>query len=204
MSSRNKIQPFGKGRSAVNPAHANELVDAINPLLRMAIRTGEKPEVIYSDENVILVVPPGGGSGGEGNPVNVGRFRLRSIEANSLTCRTLDGSGEGTEDVLVWKPTLLRNSITSRSVQNDAGVFTTITYTYESNTVRRTATVGVAGYADQEQTVVPQYLARRVDDAVPPNVLYAGDEIWAIETEIGWVDLNIDARAWCAIHVPPP
>jgi len=53
---------FGKnGRSVFDPQAHNQNIKALQPLLRMLVVTGDKGEVIYSDENTIIVVPPTGG-----------------------------------------------------------------------------------------------------------------------------------------------
>lgn len=49
-----KIEPFGKGRNAIQSAYANELVDCLNPLGNISIVRGKEDKVFYSDVGVAL------------------------------------------------------------------------------------------------------------------------------------------------------
>jgi len=45
----------------------NEIIDALNPLLRLELVNGENLGVLYSDTNVVLTVPQGGSGMPEGS-----------------------------------------------------------------------------------------------------------------------------------------
>ena len=55
-SSGFSIQPFGKGRNAIQSKHANDLVDALNIVGRIRIQRGQKDSVIYADNGVFITI----------------------------------------------------------------------------------------------------------------------------------------------------
>lgn len=102
-----------------------------------------------------------------------------------LKVLTWDGTTEGTTEIIVAKPYLLRRSITS---------WNGITYTYTSD-YEREATDGVD---TEDQVIVPAYVA---DDIVYiVRVSAFGTDV---EDEDGnpvyWLDLNVDGRAWAKV-----
>lgn len=108
------------------------------------------------------------------NGARVRRFRI--VNANDfpdhVVCVTWDGTTEGTREYDVLKPWSLRR--TPFDGQSRAG----IGYTHTSN-VRRTAS---DGSQSETQVIVPNY--------------FATDELYAVKTDEGWVDINVDGRAW--------
>lgn len=56
-SSGFSIEPFGKGRNAIQSAFANELVDALNQLGNIKILRGKEDKVLYSDAGIIIQLP---------------------------------------------------------------------------------------------------------------------------------------------------
>jgi len=114
---------------------------------------------------------------GKGGKVT--RFRYKSMGPDYLICRTWDGKTEGTEDVKVAKPYLLRRS-TKR---------TGYTYIYTTDYMR--TSIKTSDGSGELQVIVPAYLKN--------------DEIWAAKADTGvtvggvdvtYIDLNLDARAW--------
>ena len=249
-----KLEPFGKGRNAIQTTYANELVNCLNPLGNISIVRGKEDKVLYSDVGVSLQlgIAPGAAessssitvSESDGTPsvsdvteikfpsgsvtddgggvvtvtsigsISVTEFdsspavspcseikfpngtvtdmgsgvaginltsmmRVKSIQADFITCRTWDGSTEGSTDIYVAKSFKLRNSITSAVID---GV--TVTYTYP-DTVTRTATI--AG-SDETQVIVPRFL---VNDLLLAMIAgYTG------VSSVTLIDLNLDGRAW--------
>lgn len=49
-----KIQPFGKGRNAIQSNHANDLVDGLNILGRITVSRGAGDVVYYADNGVTI------------------------------------------------------------------------------------------------------------------------------------------------------
>jgi hypothetical protein len=55
-SSGFSIQPFGKGRNAIQHKHANDLVDSLNIVGNIKIQRGMKDQVLYSARGVTLQI----------------------------------------------------------------------------------------------------------------------------------------------------
>lgn len=78
----NKVQK-GKAPTLLEAEKANELISAINSLLRMKVIRGEKDEFLVSNENSILTLKESGGSF-DGNTIQAyicenGRAELKNI-----------------------------------------------------------------------------------------------------------------------------
>jgi len=120
--------------------------------------------------------------------ISVGRFVITSIANDYLVCREFDGTAQGTSDVYISRPYLLRASMESRNG---------VSYTY-SNSQTREATDGVD---TETQEVTPDYV---VDDEIYAiRGIVRGSGVSsepAGNRKIEWLDLNIDARAWAAIQ----
>jgi len=176
------------------------LVSWLNKLLRFAqslrIKSGVGYKVDYSTDGIVLRIDGGGGGGGGMTQ----RFRVKSCGDDHLVCRTWDGTTEGGTDVKVAKAYKLRHSITSATVETDAGSTTTINYTYAS----RTNNLDGKRYAD--------YGGGSVTEIVVPRWL-VNDQIWATKVigtgvtvssvELTWLDDNRDGRAWAAKATQP-
>ena len=209
------IEPFGKGRNAIQSSHANDLVDGINMLGRITVIRGTEDKVVYADNGVTIqlksseveasssitvsesdgtpsvsdvteikfpagtVTDDGGGVVTIAAVAPVQMLRLKSIQADYLTCRTWDGTTEGSTDILVAKSYKLRNAIVSAVID---GV--TVTYAYP-DTVTRTATISGS---NETQVIVPRYLVN--DLILGMTVGYTG------VTSVTIIDLNLDGRAW--------
>lgn len=110
------------------------------------------------------------------------QYRVKSVGQDAVTCRTFDGVVEGTDDVVIAKPYLLR--LTPFHTKSRGG----ITYSYTSNTER----VGTDDVSSDTETqvVVPSYV---LDD-----IIYAIKGIGGGTGVSGatLVDINADARAW--------
>lgn len=113
----------------------------------------------------------------------VSQYRVKSVQGDYCTCRTWDGTTEGSTDVYVAKPYKLRNSITSATID---GV--SVSYSYTS-TVARTATISST---DEDQVIVPRYLSNDLIYAVTSN--YTGVSVSG--TPLTLIDINADGRAW--------
>ncbi len=124
----------------------------------------------------------------------VGRFRVKSVQGDYVTCRTWDGTTEGSSDVLVAKPPQLRHSISSQPIN---GVTVSYSgYSIDGTTYVCSRTASGSGYSDQTEYVLPVWQKSTGQDS----------ELWAFKpkdgtgvTDCDWLDLNIDARAWCEV-----
>lgn len=92
---------------------------------------------------------------GKGGGSTIKQYRLKSIEGDFLTCRTWDGTTEGTEDIYIARdPELRRTPFEGQSIAyNSDGDSFTATYAYSSNTKRTKTVSGVA----EVQVIVPYY-----------------------------------------------
>lgn len=161
-----KIRPIQKGqritaRKLAEPVEAiNRFTSGIAPIAQLA------------------------GSSSKPLSITIARFVITSISGDYLVCREFDGTAQGTADVYISKPYLLRSSMASR-----AGV----TFTYTDSQARS----ATDGSTTEDQSVTPSYVAGDEIYAVRGLVRGSGafsdpDETRAIE----WMDLNLDARAW--------
>jgi hypothetical protein len=124
----------------------------------------------------------GGGGGG------VGMYRVKSVQADYLTCRSWDGTDDGITDVLIAKPMKLRNPATETI--DALGV----SYTYTDTQTRLAAS---SGFDSEKHKVRPAYAVN--------DVIYAAKCATDVTLAADHLDLNVDARKWQAIpQVPIP
>jgi hypothetical protein len=178
-----KLEPFGKGRNAIQTTYANELVDCLNPLGNISIVRGKEDKVLYSDNGVALQIKdteaPSGSVGAVGA---VKAAKITSVNTNSLTVTLWDdgAAAYSGESVLAAKPIELRNSA-SETIWSVAW-----TYSYSSSQERTRAATGLAA---TKQRVFPDY---RVNDTI-----YVADTGEATGvTDVTYIDINTDARRW--------
>lgn len=108
----------------------------------------------------------------------IAQFRIVTVAGDYLNAVRVLGGEEATQTARVAKPSLLRNSVSSR-----AGA----TYSY-TGVDERTATVG----SDTEnQVIVPSY---RANDYIFATSVPLGGT--GVDAAPEWLDLNVDARAW--------
>jgi len=112
-----------------------------------------------------------------------GRFRIKSIQGDYLICITWDGFNEGSENINVARPYLLRTVLSSH---ND------VTFVYPDNVTR---TASATGETDETQVIVPAYA---VDDEIIAikGIIRGTGSLSVNNRPIVWQDMNIDARAW--------
>jgi hypothetical protein len=177
------IEPFGKGRNAIQSAYANELVDGLNTLGNITIARGKEDKVFYSDAGVSIQLKNTAEAGGSGGVVGaVKAAKITSVNTDSLAV-TLWDDGASTysgESVLVAKPYQLRNA-------SGETIWSVVwTYSYTTSQERtRTAT----GFAATKQRVFPDY---RVNDEI--YVADTGEDTGV--TDVTYIDINTDARRW--------
>lgn len=122
-----------------------------------------------------------------GSPsVSATRMRIKSIGQNSYTCRTWDGTTEGSSDITVAKPPEMRG-ISSETLDS-----VSISYDYDGDTTYTTRTASWSG-GSEDQGIVPRFAS-------------SNTEIWATQPDGGtgvssvtWIDINVAARAWAAM-----
>ena len=117
------------------------------------------------------------------NLIQMGRFRIKSIQGEYLVCVEWNGATEGTVQINIDRPFLLR---TSNLAHNDA------TFVYTGNETR---TASAPAQTDETQVIVPAYV---VDDEIiaVKGITRGTGAIGTGNTKVVWEDLNIDARAW--------
>lgn len=112
------------------------------------------------------------------------RLRVKTIANDYLTCRTWDGTNEGSADINVARPVELRH---------DVDYYPGLTSLTTVNAQEVTATDG----ADTETwKVTPDYV---VDGEIWATVSGPGTGVTVSGTELRWVDLNLAGRAWAAL-----
>ena len=116
------------------------------------------------------------------------QFAIQEVDGDYLVCHaiTLDPNGEmleGTQDIKVAKPYLLRTSVTERTTSD--GV---VTYTYASTT-ERTATLDATS---ETQKITPDYAVGDVILAV--RGIVGGTQVKVDDVPLQWMDLT--PRAW--------
>lgn len=180
-SSGFKIEPFGKGRNAIQSKHANDLVDALNILGRIKIERGGKDAVFYSDSGVTLQLKKQEESEAS-TSLSVKAAQITAVNTNSLTVSLWDESdGDFTgASVEVAKPVSLRNA-SSETIWSVAW-----TYSYSGSQERTRA---ATGFSATKQRVFPDY---KVNDEI--YVTNTGENTGVSGCE--YIDLNLDARRW--------
>lgn len=116
------------------------------------------------------------------------QFTVQSVEEDFLVCYaiTVDANGEmveGTQEIKIAKPYLLRASITQRETSD--GV---VTYVYASAT-QRTATLGAES---ETQKITPDYAVGDVILAV--RGIVGGTQVKVDGVPLQWMDIT--PRAW--------
>jgi len=164
------VRPW-KRREPIRAKRSNETVEAVNSLLRGA----------NGGRQVSPVTAAG---------VAMRRFRVKSVGTDVIVCRGWDGVTEGSVDIDVALPYLLRRTPFD-GLSRDG-----ISYVYTSNT-ERTATDG----SDNEtQVITPSYT---VDDEIfavkRVSVLGGIGEDSSGAPLADWLIDENDGRAWAAI-----
>jgi hypothetical protein len=109
------------------------------------------------------------------------RYRIKSIQNNYVTCRTWDGTTEGTTDVLIAKPRKLRH------VYGNYPGLTSLT------TVDAQTGTATNGTITETWIVTPAYV---VDDDLWAVTVAATGVTDGSGNAIVNLDVNDDARAW--------
>lgn len=173
---------------------------------------GDENKVIVTDDIIIIQFKKqdlNTGSG-TGTPSGSKRYRIKSYLQNDyFTCRTWDGTTEGSTDVLVAKAKAMRGSIASDHILAPDGSSTIdISYSYSLTFLTRTATktggTFTPGIDQETQIIVPGFFA---------NLTGGYDEIWASTVDSTGVtvsgvgltimDDNRDARVWTSVPLDP-
>lgn len=116
------------------------------------------------------------------------RFKLKSVSADYLTCRTWDGATEGGTDVYIAKAPKLRH-VGSESI---AGTTWNYTYSAESG-YEDGKRVASDGTNSEKQVVIPVYI---IGDEIFASTPDAGTDVTVGADELTFLDLNVDGRAW--------
>lgn len=120
------------------------------------------------------------------------RFRVQSVQGNYLTCKRVEGTGQLGVDVIIAKPLLLRHNIPLLTINGIDVSFSD--YSISGGMCYRKASA--TGYPDQHEYVLPLWQFGDV---------YA--DVWAMRSDntgvpdCGWIDLNVDGRAWCMVDL---
>lgn len=162
-------------------------LDAIvEDLYKLQIVPSSTIQVEQKSHGTILTANVRGGGGSQ-----IATFRYKSMQDDYLVCRTWDWTTEGDTDVLIAKPYDLRmtgwNGVTVVYPSEFSGSVSVL-YTKVSSS-HRTAT---SGSEIEDQAIRPFYVPDK-------SVIFAMNAETGI-SEVGWIDLNVDARAFAKIR----
>lgn len=147
----------------------NQVVDQVNALVKGA----RPPQQVFP-------------SPGDIPPVVMQRLQIVSIAGDYLICNPFKGaSADTTSQIQVAKPFELRRSVVAWN-----GL--TFTYTDDQN---RTAVN--ASSEEEDQVIVPLYVAGDIILAAN-NIVGGAGVAMPNGMDLGWIDLNLAARAWAA------
>jgi hypothetical protein len=118
--------------------------------------------------------------------VLVQQMKIVSVDGDFLVCHTWDGTTEGTDAIKVARPYLLRRT------PFDGASRGSISYVYVDDQQR---TSSKSGEDDITEYVTPNYLAADVIYAIVNHRGGTG-VVDDGSLAVGWVDLNVDGRAW--------
>lgn len=136
-----------------------------------------------SGGTIVNAIPRGIGG------VKLSLYRFKVMDEDFIVCRTWDGTNEGDKDILIAKPTKLRFSIDTETIDGIVGTYTA----YDTTTQTRHASFGSPA-VEEDQVIVPRYL---VDDEIyvmPARTLIVDDD----GKDLGLIDINVDGRAWAS------
>jgi len=110
------------------------------------------------------------------------QVKIKVILSDHLSCVEFDGTNEG-DPINVAKPYQLRGSLLEHN---------SVTFVHDSTTQR---TASASGENDEIQVIVPAYV---VDDVIIAfqNIVGGNSAKDLKGNSFGWMDLNVDARAW--------
>lgn len=167
----------------VDPAFSSKPLSAIAPLNVSLPEVGDYQLFHFTGSfGSSLAIQPRyglfGAGGGEAVPTII-----KSVSDDFLVCRTFLNSEEGTDDVFVAKPYLLRRS------PFDGGTRANLSFTYTNTTREATVLSGPNSGISQTERVVPSYL---VGDILIATSVSGGTRVTSATLE----DLNNDARQW--------
>ena len=162
-------------------------------VLQRSIKVGPGLRASYRVDGTLIELEGRAASGGAGGTIQ--QYKVTVISDDSITCRTWDGTTDGTSDVIVAKPYRLRktpwNGITV--VYDFNGTSYSIVYSYLATPGFRTAQVTVGGTQTTEsQAIIPIY---KVGDIIYATEPEGGTDVF-VGSAVTWLDLNVDARAW--------
>jgi len=111
-----------------------------------------------------LDIGPGGGG------ASVAMYRLKSVQDDHLTCRSWDGTTEGTSDIFVAKVHKLRHSITTETIETVVYLYTYETGPANTPTISNKVRLAKVGATEIERTIVtPEWLVNDLIYAVAAN-----------------------------------
>jgi hypothetical protein len=167
--------PRVRGWSSGEPITAARLNEAVDAIERMREGT---PFPIQARPRI-----------GRGTTGNARRFRLKSVHGDYIVARTWDGTTEGSEDVKLAKPWLLRRSPFEEGGAHDDRDGASFYYITDSERIVQDAD----GWPTFEM-VEPPYLAD--DEINTVGTVIGGTGVEVGGEKLRRMDRNIDARRW--------
>lgn len=127
----------------------------------------------------------------------VRQFRVMAIDEDHLECVYWDGEDEGDDTILVMKPWLLRRT------PFDGKTRWHVSYDYTSDHEREAT--DTLSNETETQVIVPRYVVEADGGDAGPDTIYAIATVvgglsqaadYNDNNKLGWLDLNVDGRAW--------
>lgn len=172
------------------------MVDWMRKLLAACLSCKILPGIGYkvrqTTSGTVLEIVPGNGKASSGPQA----YRFKSMQDDYLVCRTWDGTTEGATDVNVAKPTLLRFSLSTRTVAGQVLTFSQYNLTNQTR-------ISMLNSSPELEVIIDRY---EVDDVIYAQAAETFVEFWdgstvddefnPVLTSVALIDLNIDGRYW--------
>jgi hypothetical protein len=187
---RGRIPLLVKGDKRIGSAGFwNKLIRSANAFRSLRVVRGAYDAFVIGDENAVLSLSDAQAEPGEEPPGGAGVhcYRLKSVSDNYLTCRSWDGSNDGTTDIYIAKVHKLRNSITQEVIE---GVTYDYTYATGPDSLNKYRISKVSGVEVERHVVTPEWIVN--------DLIYAIDATTHVTTATSLLMLG-DGRAW-ALH----
>ncbi len=112
--------------------------------------------------------------------------KIVSFDADFINCHSWDGTTEGTDIIKIAKPTKLRSSIVTETIDGTVWNYSS----YDDTKQTRSAQ---GGTDSQTQIITPRYLVGDVIYAMSAKTFVPDPDT---TSDIKTMDMNIDARSW--------
>jgi len=185
------IADLGGNRNLIKPEVGEELLRALNALGKMQIEIVKvgKSKIYYSEGRILFQILASDITGSSAS--STACYKIKSVSANHLVCRSWDGVNEGAFDVLVAKPH------SARQPANETIAGTAYSYTYSAgpdslNSVRESDD----GDTTEDQIVTPLWVENGLIQVFRTN--FSG--VTVDDSDLKYIEVG--PRCWAKIEPP--